>query len=236
MWYTGAVRLTVRDAAAMLNATEEQVYRWVRDEAMPVHRLGEQAWFHRAELLEWAMTHGIRVSSAQFHGGDEEEAMPSLADALAAGGVHHDVPGGDRESALRAVIDRVPIDEADRDMLFDFLAAREALGSTGVGDGIAIPHVRNPLVLRDASASITLCFLATPVDFDAIDGKPVTTVFLLVSPTVRAHLYLLSRLAAALHDPAFKEALLQRRPSDVVLDEARRVEGALSQRAPKVGG
>ena len=49
-----------------------------------------------------------------------------------------------------------------------------------------------------------------------IDGKPVTTVFLLVTPTVRAHLYLLSRLSAALHDELFKEAIVRRDPERVL--------------------
>ena len=52
-----------------------------------------------------------------------------------------------------------------------------------------------PVVLHVGQPSITICFLAKPVDFEAIDDKPVTTVFLLVTPTVRSHLYLLSRLS-----------------------------------------
>ncbi len=228
------MKLTVRDAATMLNVPEEQVYRWVREKDIPVHRVGDQYRFHRAELLEWATARGIRVSSSQFREPDDSGPMPGLADALKVGGIHHAVPGGDRESVLRAIVRLMPIDDDDRDLLFDFLMAREALGSTGIGEGIAIPHVRNPVVLHVAAPSITLCFLEKEVDFEAIDGKPVTTVFLLVSPTVRAHLYLLSRLSAALHDPGFKEAIVKRESASIILDEARRVEGTLSQRLPAV--
>jgi PTS system nitrogen regulatory IIA component len=121
----------------------------------------------------------------------------------------------------------MPIEEADRDLVCDFLLAREALGSTGVGDGIAIPHVRNPIVLHVERPSITLCFLDNQVDFDAIDGKPVHTVFSVVSPTIRGHLFLLSRIAAALHDQGFKQALLRRAPQEEILREARRIEGSL---------
>src|SRR5438034_985186 len=62
---------------------------------------------------------------------------------------------------------------------------REALQSTGVGDGIAIPHVRNPIVLHVSRPMITLCFLERPIDFGALDGKPVHVLFSLISPTVR---------------------------------------------------
>ena len=69
--------------------------------------------------------------------------------------------------------------------------ARESLGSTGIGDGIAIPHVRNPIVMHIPRPTITLCFLEHPIDFGALDGQPVHTLFTIVSPTVRAHLHLL---------------------------------------------
>ena len=222
------MKLTVRDAAMLLNVSERDVYRWIKEGNIPVQRVNDRYRFHRAELLEWATSRGLRVASKEFEAAAADGTpMPRLADALQTGGVHRQVPGKDRGSVLRAVVERMPIEPADRDLVCDFLMAREALGSTGVGDGIAIPHVRNPIVLHVDRPSITVCFLETPVDFDAIDGRPVDTVFSLVSPTIRGHLFLLSRIAAALHDQRFKEAILRRAPSDEILDEARRLEGSL---------
>ena len=224
--------LTVRDAARLLQTTESAIHRWVRDKSIPTHRVNETYRFHRSELLEWATTRGIRVASHEFDA-DEASGAPvtNLADALEAGGVHQDVPGADRTSVIHAVVERMPIEVADRELICDFLLAREALGSTGVGDGIAIPHVRNPIVLHVDRPSVTLCFLRTPVDFNAIDGKPVSTVFSVVSATVRGHLFLLSRIAAALHDARFKKAVLGRATQPEILAEAHRVEGSLP--APK---
>jgi PTS system nitrogen regulatory IIA component len=229
------VKLTVKDAARMLHVSEREVYRWIRERSIPVHQIGDQHRFHRSELLEWATSRGIRITSEEFHSAPlNDEPMPSFAEALEAGGVHHGVKGSDRESVLRAVVDRMPIEEDDRELIYDFLVAREALGSTGIGDGIAIPHVRNPLVLHVARASITLCFLDKPVDFQSIDGQPVHTVFSLVSPTIRSHLYLLSRLSTALHDGRFKDAVLGRLSRERILEEARRVEGGFTQYPPPV--
>jgi PTS system nitrogen regulatory IIA component len=115
------------------------------------------------------------------------------------------------------------------------LLAREALASTGIGDGIAIPHVRSPIVLHVSEPTITLCFLERPVDFAALDGRPVRALFLLVSPTVRAHLSLLSRLAFALRDPGFKDAVARQVVRDDLLAELRRVEAALVQPEPASG-
>src|SRR5262249_48316043 len=103
------------------------------------------------------------------------------------------------------------------------------LQSTGIGEGIAIPHVRNPIVLHVPRPTVTLCFLDRPIDFGALDGKPVHVLFAMVSPTVRAHLRLLSRLSFALHDAGFKKAVLCKASRDEILRECERVERGLER-------
>jgi PTS system nitrogen regulatory IIA component len=226
--WAARVNLSVRDAANLLRVSERVVYRWIREGSIPFRLVNDHYRFHRSELLEWATSRGLRVAAEEFHEPDASGSVAArLNEALDTGGVHYDVPATDATSLLRAVVARMPIEEADRGTICDFLAAREALGSTGVGEGIAIPHVRNPIVLHVPRPAVTLCFLRQPVEFAAIDGKPVDTVFSVVSPTIRSHLALLSRIAAALHDPGFKQAVLARAPRERLLAEARRVEGAL---------
>ncbi|MDR1661628.1 MAG: PTS IIA-like nitrogen regulatory protein PtsN [Azoarcus sp.] len=93
------------------------------------------------------------------------------------------------------------------DLIFDKLFARERLGSTGLGQGIAIPHSRVAGLAEAAGAFIRL---ATPVPFDALDGRPVNLVFVLLVPEEAndAHLQLLSELARMFSDRAFREKLL----------------------------
>jgi PTS system nitrogen regulatory IIA component len=136
--------------------------------------------------------------------------------------------GTDVESVLREVVQvmRLP-DEVDREYLLQVLLAREALGSTGVGEGIAIPHVRNPIVLHVPKATVTLCFLENPVDFKALDGQPVTALFTLVSPTVKAHLHLLSRLAFCLRDEGIREAIRSQAGREALLKCFQAVEATL---------
>jgi PTS system nitrogen regulatory IIA component len=115
----------------------------------------------------------------------------------------------------------------DRKFLLQVLLAREALESTAVGDGIAIPHVRNPIVLHVPQPVVTLCFLETPVDFGALDGQPVHTLFTFISPMVKAHLHLLSRLAFALRNPEFKALIVKQAGRDEILASARRISDSL---------
>jgi PTS system nitrogen regulatory IIA component len=93
-----------------------------------------------------------------------------------------------------------------RSTVFDSLFAREKLGSTGLGQGIAIPHGRIK-GLKDALGAFLR--LAEPVPFDAPDGRPVSMLFVLLVPEQanEHHLQLLSELAQMFSDRSFREAL-----------------------------
>jgi len=111
------------------------------------------------------------------------------------------------------------------------LMAREALASTAVGDGIAIPHPRNPIVLRVTQPLVTLCLLAQPVDFGALDGQRVYALFTLVSSAPRIHLHLLARLSYILRQSSFKTLISGRGPAADILAEVRRVEASIQSTA-----
>jgi len=222
------MQLGVRDVAKILNVSEKSIYRWIQSGQLPAYKVNDQYRFNRAELLEWATAQKINVSTDLFKEPDASaELMPDFADALDAGGIFYRLDGHDKDSAIRSAISvmKLPPD-MDREFLFRVLLARESMASTGIGDGIAIPHVRNPIVLSVNQPAICLCFLEKPVEFGAIDDKPVHTLFTLISPTVRIHLYLLSRLATSLRDPGFKAAVDRQAPRDEILAAARAVSTA----------
>lgn len=222
------MQLNVRDVAKLLNISEKTVYRWIQQGSLPAYRVNDQYRFNRAELLEWAISKKISVSEVIFQ---EAEAgtlpIPSLEEALQIGGIFYRIEGNDKESVLRGAVEnmRLPM-EVDREFLFRVLMAREALASTGIGDGIAIPHVRNPIVLNVPQPTITLCFLEKPVEFGALDGKPVYALFSLISPTMKAHLHLLSRLAFALQDETFKKVIERQSLREEIFQEIRRIESS----------
>lgn len=221
------MQLSVKDVSQLLNVSEKTIYRWIKQKVIPFYCLNEQYRFNRAEILEWATSRHIQVSHEIFA---EPEAanLPTLSGAVRAGGVAYRVSGKDKETLLRSVVDvmRLP-EEVDREFLYQVLLAREALGTTAIGEGIAIPHVRNPIVLHVSKPLITLCFLDTPVDFGALDGQPVSILFAMVSPTIRAHLHLLSRLSFTLQNQDFKDALTRQATREELLELLERIEGSL---------
>ena len=223
------MQLKVRDVANLLGTSEKTIYRWIKQKVIPVYQVNEQFRFNRAEILEWATSRRIQVSPDIFVETQEGAAsLPSLSDALKAGGVAYRLGGNDKPSVLRAVVEvmRLP-EEVDREFLYQVLLAREMLGSTGIGEGIAIPHVRNPVVLHVTRPMITLCFLEHPIHFDALDGKPVATLFAMISPTVKAHLHMLSRLSFVLQHTDFKETVKRQASRDDLMDALGRAEAAL---------
>ena len=180
--------------------------------------------------MEWATANRIKVCVEAFDQlAPEDEPSSSLVEALETGGVFHHMKDTTKERTLRALVEVLPLPETvDRELLLRLFLAREASASTAIGDGIALPHVRNPIVLHVARPMVTVCFLDHPVDFGALDGKAVHTLFSLICPTVRSHLQTLSRLSYALHDAKFKEVVLRQGQRDEILREARRVEATLA--------
>jgi PTS system nitrogen regulatory IIA component len=227
------MQLTVKTVAELLNISEKTVYRWIDERKLPGYRMNGQYRFNRAELLEWSTANRINVSPRIFEEPESKSApLPELSDALELGGVFYRIAGADKQAVLHNVVEmlRLP-DSVDREFLLQVLLAREALESTAIGDGIAIPHVRNPIVLHVPQPTMTLCFLEKPVDFGALDGQPVHTLFTFISPTVKAHLHLLSRLAFALRNPEFKKLVVGQASRDEIIAAAKKISDGLRKPA-----
>lgn len=231
------MQLTVRDVSQFLNSSEATVINWIKRRGLPAHRVNGQYRLSRAELLEWATANRIKVAVDLFDQPDTpDERVATLADALEAGGIVRNLRDTSKEQALRALVEVLPLpDGNDRDLLLRLFLARESSASTAIGDGIALPHVRNPIVLHVDRPMVTLCFLEKPVDFGALDGQLVQVLFSLICPTMRDHLQMLARLSHALHDPGFKQAVLGKEPNEKILQDARRVDAGIDLKCGAAG-
>lgn len=214
------MQLSVSDVSRLLGVSGKTVYRWVKEGRLPAYRLGQQLRFNRAELLEWATAQRVPVAPHGFEAVDTGGAPVSLTQALHNGGINYRVGGSDKREALRCAVETLRLPEhVDREVLLAVLLARESLGSTGIGGGIAIPHPRNPIVLQLSQPAVTLCFLERGVDFGAIDAQPVDKLFIITSPTVRAHLHLLSQLAWLLRQSSVRRVLDDQESRERIYEE-----------------
>jgi nitrogen PTS system EIIA component len=223
------MQLSVREVAGLLKVSEKRVYQWIKRGILRADRVNDQYRLHRSDLLERTSSREIDVPAEIFS--NRSSPGSSLVDALRCGSVAYGIKGKDKAAVLRGVVNTLTLPkDSDRDSVFQLLLAREALGSTAIGGGLAIPHVRRPILLNHSGPTISLCFLDTPLDFGASDNVPVFAIFLLITPTAHIHLQLLSRLSFALHDSELTAVLRRRASCDEILSEFERVENAIKQK------
>jgi PTS system nitrogen regulatory IIA component len=222
--------LTVKAAAQLLEVSEDIVFGWINDRGLPAYRINNQFRINRESAFEWATVNGVSISPRFMSATLKASAavLPTLADSLMEGGIHYGIKGASIRAVLTAAVNALPLPATiQRPFLLQMLLAREAMGSTGIGEGIALPHPRNPIVLKVDKPLVSMLFLEQPLDFNAIDRQPVTVLFLLISPTVRTHLHLLSRIAYAVQNPSVKKLLNDKAPATELLNALRAVENTI---------
>lgn len=222
------MQLTLRQAASYLGVSDTTARRWTTERGLPVHEAHERLYLNAIELWEWAVENGVEVSRSLLdHARRAPDEVPPMSELLRAGGVFHDIEAKGKRDALREFVERLPLPPTqDRKTLLSVLEAREALGSTGIGDGIAIPHVRNPIVLHIDQPFVTLGLLRHPVDFEAVDGQPVHALFMVVSPTVPVHLRILSQLGFLLRDATLRDMLRRRVSAEEIIGRVEMLEAS----------
>ena len=223
------MQISVLEIIKTFQVEEKTIYEWIAKKKMPCMKVNEQYRFNPIELLEWALEHIISLTSEIVALGERELGKPGvLAEALKRGGIYYDIPGGNRQEVLQNMIEILPLPlEVEKKSLLEMFLARESMESTAVGNGIALPHLRNPVVLNIEEPFVALCFLKNAVDFNAFDGKPVSVLFVLVSPSIKTHLLLLSRLSFCLQDAGFKKYMQSRAAREALIAEVIVIESRL---------
>ena len=131
-----------------------------------------------------------------------------LTDILAPECIKVPLNATDKNAAIEEMVDL--LDSAglltDRDQMLQAAMEREATRTTGIGNGLAIPHGKCGAVKQ---LSMALGRPADPIDFDSIDGKPVTVVVFLASPPDKTgpHIQALARISRLMTDPKFRDDL-----------------------------
>jgi mannitol/fructose-specific phosphotransferase system IIA component (Ntr-type) len=148
-----------------------------------------------------------------------------LADLLTLERIRIPLAGGTKDELLRELVSVLAEDDGigDREVVLQAVRDREAILSTGIGHGVAIPHGKSPVVpeLRMAAGRT-----AAPVDFDALDGQPVQLLFLLVGPESAAgpHIKALSRISRLVRREDVRERLVHADSAGEFLDALREAE------------
>lgn len=176
--------------------------------------------FDRDELARWARDRGMQVDPHPALRRVAKEA--ALLRAVERGSITAGVEVSSAVEAIRLAIESLEqLAPELRARLLDAVLERERMASTGLGEGIAVPHPREPLGGALEHPLISLVLLDSPVDWAAIDGEHVHTVALLASPSAAAHLEILSEIGRAVRSAEVVRLLRTRPAKSAVIDGLR---------------
>jgi nitrogen PTS system EIIA component len=203
--------LKIKDVAQLLNVSETTVRRWLKDGKIPAYQLNRQYRFNRSEIEDWMVKCKLNLAKDGFSPFEEQQLFPpphqddaskggthqfALYRAMHKGGVIRDVAAKNKKQLITAVMQKSASRLGlDPDVAVELLLDREALMSTALNSGIAVPHPRDIILELPGSDAIITVFPTQPIDFGALDGLPVHTLFFLFSSSDKTHLHLLSKLA-----------------------------------------
>ena len=233
--------LKIKDVAELLSVSETTIRRWLAEGLIPAYRLHRQYRFSRIEIEDWVMQQQLGKGKAKNlpFGEDDKPASQeeapgqrqfSLYRAIHKGGVYCNILGSTKEKIIAATMDQIAdVANFDSQVITELLLDREKLSPTALNNGIAVPHTRE-FLFKGPSDLITVVFPENPIDWGALDEKPVHTLFFLFSCDDKRHLHLLAKLA---HLSSSDEGLkyLQTKPSSQdLLAYIKGWEGSLRQR------
>ncbi|HET7838608.1 MAG TPA: PTS sugar transporter subunit IIA [Rectinemataceae bacterium] len=135
----------------------------------------------------------------------------SLAELIERGGVYYNIGGATPMDALREGVRGLVLPKGiDAEALLTAVLEREALMPTAIGNGVAIPHPRSPIVSKAELQRVAVLFLKTPIPYNALDRKPVSVLFLILSADAKTHLAVLAAISHLCQRRDFQELLAER--------------------------
>jgi PTS system nitrogen regulatory IIA component len=203
------MKLTISEVAQCLRLPVSTVERWIRQGRIPIQKTGNNYLFNELILKKWAEMYKLPfLLPEKVNTAPQQTRKEDLLPTMKRGGVLYDIKGDDVETVLKNAVENIHyLSRSIKDMLYVSLLEREHLTSTGVGKGVAIPHPHDPLRDMIKNSLISTCFLDKPIDFKAVDGRPVFVMFILLSASTKIHLHLLSMLSFCIRENAFVEFL-----------------------------
>jgi PTS system nitrogen regulatory IIA component len=151
----------------------------------------------------------------------------TLINLLDRGGIFYHVPGITVKDIMKNIIEMIQLPpELNKDALLQAVLEREQLMSTGMGNGIALPHPRNPMIEKPEHQSISIAFPEKEINWRALDGKPIYAVILLVSASSKLHLHTLSKVSFLCREESFAELLRNHSSAETIRKAIQEAEAA----------
>ncbi|MFA7228910.1 MAG: PTS sugar transporter subunit IIA [Melioribacteraceae bacterium] len=215
--------LSLKDIAHLVMLSEKDVQQLVKRKEIPFQYLHDKVVFNKQQIIEWALGRSLPIN---ISGNNKlsEYHIETVGTLLDKDSFHFECQLN--ESAyIEQMVSRINLDEnVDREIIIQLLKSRESMMSTAIGNGICLPHPRVPLMVGKNKPLINFFFPEKPLDLKSVDGKPVHTLILLISQTIKQHLSLIAHLSFLLTNEVFRFALENRLESNEILDIISKIE------------
>jgi PTS system nitrogen regulatory IIA component len=203
--------LKIKDVAELLSVSETTIRRWLSDGKIPAYRLNDHQYrFSRIEIENWMMKCKLKHSCTEIgeqiypvgkqveqENGAGRSGMQQFAlyRAIHQGDILTDIDEKHKNEIIKRATEEIaPKLRVDVDILSEQLLDREKMMPTAFNHGVGVPHARE--ILRTGPYDrIFVLFLKKPIEYGALDGEPVHTLFFLFACSDKSHLHLLSKLA-----------------------------------------
>lgn len=234
--------LKIKDVAELLNVSENDIQQWIAKGEIPSYRINQQFLFSRIEIEDWMLKRKKDVAGSFSFNNKTKQPSPvtqqetrqtggsnqfSLYRAINRGGVINHVKGKTKVDIIQTTMNQVASElDFDAEVISDLLLDRESLQPTAVGNGVGIPHTRDFLSSQDA---VVVAYPEVPIDYGALDGIPVHTLFFLFASDDKRHLHLLAKIA---HLSSQKETLdfIRSRPNkEQLLEHIKKWESSIQK-------
>lgn len=201
--------MTLQNIANLLRSPEKEIQGLVKRKEIPFTVINDRVLFNKQQIIEWALSRNFALNLSH-HENMSEYHVKDLHLILDERSFCYNCELNE-DHYIEQMVERLHLESTvDRDIIVQLLKNREELISTAIGNGISLPHPRIPLMVGEDKPVVAFFFPKVPLDLKSFDGRPVHTLILLISQTIKQHLSLIAHLGFLLSHQGFRDALEQR--------------------------
>ncbi len=217
--------LTITDLEKLLLLSRSEINKFIHKKEIPFQKIRDVFYFNKQQVVDWALGRNMPLNLSESVKMSDYR-VETLKPLLGPESFHYgcELAEGDY---IDKIVGLIKLDKGvDKDIVIKLLKGREELMSTAIGNGISIPHPRVPLMLGGNRPIINFFFPARPLDLKSLDARPVHTIILLVSQTIKQHLSLLAHISFLLSKTEFRQALENRMGYEKIMEMISSIEGS----------
>ena len=220
--------LSIQEVSSLLQVSEDVVQNWLDAGEIPSYKIQNEVRFSREEIESWVLR-----SHNQVHQDTNESMMGTqqfnLYRALHKGYVLVDIEGDSKKELIQNSMHAIAKDlDVNPEGITELLLDRENLMSTALNEGVAVPHTRDFLLSKTYDV-VVLVYPKKPIEYGALDHKPVHSLFFLFACEDKKHLNLLAKIAYFCNRKDHIELLKQKPSKKDLLNAVRNWEASLAQ-------